>query len=53
MDLESKRPSGPVSVPAETATHGRFLIGAILIYGAFCSCGFAKELLILPICATI
>jgi len=51
MNLESKRPSGPLFRVGRDRDAWAIPDWAILIYGAFC--GFAKGLLILPTCETI
>ena len=51
MDLESKRPSGPLFRVGRDRDAWAVPDWAILVYGVFC--GLAKNLLILPTCATI
>ena len=51
MDLESKRPAGPLLRVGRDNDAWAVPDWASLIYGVFC--GLAKNLLILPIYATI
>jgi len=51
MDLEWKRPSGPLFHVGRDRDASAIPDWAILIYGVFC--GLAKGLLILTACATI